>query len=119
MFSDKNINILAYPLETVLSEKYETIISRGILNTRMRDFYDIYILSTLLSFDTDTFKTALQNTASNRGTANQLGSAKNIISNIASNQNMISLWLAYQKKYPFSKNITWEMTINALNRLTE
>jgi predicted nucleotidyltransferase component of viral defense system len=50
LFEDRNIEILAYNLETVLAEKFETIISRGILNTRARDFYDIYILTTLQVF---------------------------------------------------------------------
>ena len=38
------ISLWAYPLETVLAEKIETVLSRGVLNTRLRDFYDLYIL---------------------------------------------------------------------------
>lgn len=44
LLEDRSIDILAYNIETVIAEKLETIISRGIANTRMRDFYDIYIL---------------------------------------------------------------------------
>ncbi|MDD2574512.1 MAG: nucleotidyl transferase AbiEii/AbiGii toxin family protein [Firmicutes bacterium] len=44
MFENRSIEILAYNLETVLAEKFETIITRGVLNTRARDFYDVYIL---------------------------------------------------------------------------
>ncbi len=44
MFEDRSIPIKAYNLETILAEKIETIISRGDLNTRMRDYYDVYAL---------------------------------------------------------------------------
>lgn len=45
IFSDEKIELLSYPLETILAEKIETILSRGIGTTRPRDFYDVYILS--------------------------------------------------------------------------
>jgi len=47
VFEDKVIHVLAYNLETILAEKIETVLSRGIANTRPRDFYDIYILYSL------------------------------------------------------------------------
>ena len=47
MLEDRSIDIWAYNLETVLAEKLETIITRATANTRMRDFYDIYILEQL------------------------------------------------------------------------
>jgi len=118
MFEDRNINILAYNLETILAEKYETIIARGVLNTRMRDFYDIYILTTLFSYNIDTFNTALQNTATQRGTAGQLIESKNILTTVAGSQVMINLWFAYQRKYSFAADITWDMAIAAVNKLT-
>ncbi len=43
MFEDRKIEILAYNIETLLAEKLETVVTRGIANTRLRDFYDIYI----------------------------------------------------------------------------
>lgn len=42
MFEDRAISVLAYNKETVLAEKMQTIINRGIANTRLRDFYDVY-----------------------------------------------------------------------------
>ena len=44
MFEDKSIYIYTYNVETTLAEKSQTIINRGIANTRMRDFYDMYEL---------------------------------------------------------------------------
>ena len=74
MFEDRMIHIKAYNLETVLAEKLETVIIRGITNTRMRDFYDIYILSALqiCCLDTRIFAIALRNTATIRGTFSNL-----------------------------------------------
>jgi len=118
MFENRDISILAYNLETILSEKYETIITRGVLNTRMRDFYDIYILTSLFSYDIDIFNTALQNTAAQRGTLDQLIESKNLLTTISSSQVMVNLWLAYQTKYPFATDVTWDMAIAAVNKLT-
>ena len=47
MLEDRTIEVWAYNLETVLAEKLETVVSRNVTNTRMRDFYDIYILQKL------------------------------------------------------------------------
>lgn len=47
LLEDRNISILAYNIETVLAEKLETVISRGDQNTRLRDYYDVYILRKL------------------------------------------------------------------------
>ena len=44
MFEERTISILAYNLETVLAERMETVIARGVANTRMRDYYDLYVL---------------------------------------------------------------------------
>jgi predicted nucleotidyltransferase component of viral defense system len=44
LFEERTISILAYTLETVLAEKLKTRIARGTANTRMRDFYDIYVM---------------------------------------------------------------------------
>ena len=63
---------MAYNLETVLAEKFETIITRGITNTRMRDFYDVYILINTHAFDAKTFRLTLDKTAEKRGTTGQI-----------------------------------------------
>ena len=44
IFDEKTVSIMAYTLETVLAEKYETIIRRNIGTTRARDFYDLHTL---------------------------------------------------------------------------
>ena len=69
LLEDRNIEVLAYNLETVLAEKVELIISRGVANTRMRDFYDIYILTKLQgeNINSSLFKKALAATSKIEG----------------------------------------------------
>jgi predicted nucleotidyltransferase component of viral defense system len=92
MFEDRSIPILAYNVETVLAEKLETILSRGITNTRMRDFYDIYVLTKTHSFDKKVFKSALEKTSDNRNTAPQVAEADRIIEVIETSSLMADLW---------------------------
>jgi len=63
MFENRSISIMAYNLETILAEKFEAVITRGLTNTRMRDFYDIYILTSMREYDQDVFRTAMEKTA--------------------------------------------------------
>lgn len=117
MFEDRTISIMAYNLETVLAEKFETIITRGVANTRMRDFYDIYILTTTQQFDGDTFKAALEKTIEKRGTAEQMADAADTIAMIAESSVMIDLWQRYNKKYTYAADVTWDMAIHAVSVL--
>lgn len=117
MFEDRAIRIMAYNLETVLAEKFETIITRGITNTRMRDFYDIYILTATQTFDTDTFRAALKKTIENRGTSAQMADIYDTVKIIAENSVMINLWYRYQKKFTYANEISWKMIIDSLDNL--
>ena len=61
---EKSYELWAYNIETVMAEKVETILRRGVFNTRPRDFYDAYILATTQKFDKAVFAEALNATAS-------------------------------------------------------
>ena len=117
MFENRNINILAYNLETILAEKLETIIARGITNTRMKDFYDIYILTNTKELDEGTFRIALKKTMESRQTFNQIGDTFTIMEKISSNSIMIDQWNRYQNKYNYAADITWKKVISALYEL--
>jgi predicted nucleotidyltransferase component of viral defense system len=97
MFEDRNIKILAYNIETVLAEKFESIITRGLTNTRMRDFYDIYILTLTHKIDVAIFKSALDNTATKRKTLGQIMDSEKIIDRIEASQIMIRLWVGIKE----------------------
>ena len=119
LLEDRNIEVLAYNLETVLAEKVESIISRGVANTRMRDFYDIYILTKLQSenIDRDLFKKALDATSKNRGSENQIFSAENILIDIKESKKLKNLWKNYITKNPYAQEIDWTSAFNAVNKL--
>lgn len=118
MFEDRNISIMTYNLETILVEKFETIISRGILNSRMRDFYDIYALleSELLINEKD-FNLAIRNTFSNRGTIISLNEWQLIINEIKNNDDMMKLWKSYQNKFDYAREISWIKILEAIENL--
>ncbi len=117
MFEDRAIRIMAYNVETILAEKLETIITRGVLNTRMRDFYDIHILTTTQAFDRDIFKAALQKTAEQRSTTKQMTGIHDTISMISENPVMADRWTTYCKKYSYASGITWERVIGTLRMI--
>lgn len=113
---NKEITILAYNLETVLAEKLETIISRSILNTRPRDYYDVYILWKLQkeNIDIGTLKLALQETAKKRETINSIESYSEILEEIEENQNMIKQWNVYKNKFNYASEIEFIDTCSAV-----
>jgi hypothetical protein len=117
MFEDRSIPVMAYNVETVLAEKLETILMRHTTNTRMRDFYDIYILIKTHSFDKKTFKSALEKTSKNRNTVLQVAKADKIIETIETSSLMADLWKRYQKKYAYTADITWQMAVDSVKQL--
>lgn len=118
MFENREIAILAYNMETVLAEKLQTVLSRGTANTRLRDFYDIYILQEKISYvDTDKFIAAFRATCQRRNSGAVIANSSKIIDSISDNKNLITLWQNYQKKFPYAAGISWEMVMNAIKVL--
>jgi hypothetical protein len=117
MFEERSISILAYNLETILAEKFESVVSRGLTNTRMRDFYDIYILTTTQQFGAATFRMALEKTAAKRKTAEQVKDAETVVERISENKVLSDLWGRYQSKYVYAADVSWEQVIEALRNL--
>jgi len=118
MFTGETIELLAYNIETVLSEKYEAIISRGVQNTRMRDFYDVYMLTETQSYDKEIFKDALTRTAETRHSLKSIENAKSIIAEIESDMNMQALWITYQGKFGYARGVEWDRVIRAVRELS-
>lgn len=98
MFEERHIQILSYNIETVLAEKLETIVCRHVVNTRIRDFYDIYIIKKIYGTEISRqiLQTALEATTKRRGSTKQLEIAKLTFDEIENSNNMKKLWLSYQ-----------------------
>jgi predicted nucleotidyltransferase component of viral defense system len=62
------IQLLAYPVESAIAEKLQAMVALGNANSRMKDFYDVWICSNHLDFDGDTLRKALEATFQNRET---------------------------------------------------
>lgn len=117
MFDEGIIAVWAYNIETVLAEKVETILQRGELNTRPRDFYDIYILTITQKFDKSIFNEALKETAKHRDTLHIFNDIVKTISIIESSKPLKDRWIKYTKNYPYAEEINYEDTIKALKNL--
>lgn len=118
MFEDRTIPIMTYPIETVLAEKLETVISRSITNTRMRDFYDIHILLKSQNINADILALALERTAKKRGNFNLLENAESVLKIVKSDEDMKRLWNIYQKKFKYAGEYTWDEVIHSVRELS-
>lgn len=121
MLDNRTIKVWAYNLETVFAEKLETVISRNIANTRMRDFYDIYILQKLYGeqLSKDVLWDALVATAKKRGTLEQIEAEDidDVFDEIQSSSVMENLWKAYQRNYSYADDLSWHTVMDAVRVL--
>ncbi|MBR4271636.1 MAG: nucleotidyl transferase AbiEii/AbiGii toxin family protein [Bacteroidales bacterium] len=115
--SDTSISLWAYNVETILAEKIETILSRNILNTRIRDYYDVYILTTTKTIQKEVLYVALRATAIHRGTWDNIQEIGKIMEKIEKDSGLRESWVRYQRKFLYAKNITFESLIEALKKL--
>ena len=123
MLENRTIEVWAYNLETVLAEKLETVISRNVTNTRLRDFYDIYILQKLYGeqLSKDVLWDALVATAKKRETLEQIETEDidEVFDEIQSSSVMENLWKAYQRNYSYSADIPWHTIMKSIRTLYE
>ena len=114
---EKSYELWAYNIETVMAEKVETILRRGVFNTRPRDFYDAYILTTTQKFDKAVFADALKATANHRGTAQQIEDVSSILRDIEESPELKTMWDKYRKQFAYAKDITYEQIMNSVKTL--
>jgi len=119
MFEEEmTYELWSYPIETVLAEKVETILSRGVDNTRPRDFYDVYMLSGF-DYDQEIFHSAFKATSSHRESFEKITDYEDILNEIAISQDMNRRWEGYVKLMPYASKITFIETIGAVRRLLD
>lgn len=121
IFDDEIINIMAYNVETIIAEKFEAVISRNIVNSRMKDYYDLYMFVTLKwdSINKKILVKAIKNTCTNRGSTEFLNNSSYYIGLISKNENFKDLWIDYQSKNEYAKNISFEGTIKAIEKINK
>lgn len=118
MLEDRDIDILAYNIETVLAEKIETMFSRLTLNTRMRDFYDMWALGNSESaIDFGTLAEAIAATAKTRGHDVSLANYESVVDALTDSKDMAAHWVRYQNRNDFAAGVSWEDLLDAVRIL--
>lgn len=121
LLENRSISLWSYNLETILAEKLQTVLARGILNTRMRDFYDIRMLLDTYEDKVDkaVLKDAFAATCKKRGTDHLQEQAEEIIKIIEADEQLQVLWRAYQKKYSYAADIDYASVISGVRKLMD
>ncbi len=112
IFEERNLKLMTYNIETIIAEKFQTIISRSILNSRMKDYYDLYYLLKNKEFSNKNLKKAINRTFSKRDT--EIESVDNVISEIEKSDFVKELWVNYAKKHIYAENINFKDIINVV-----
>ena len=118
MFEKREIALFTYNAETLLAEKMQTILSRGITNTRMRDFYDLYELIQIIDFSWDVYKNAFDKTCEKRKTIYEKEEAMRIMKEVASDSDMENRWGQFRKKNDFVGDIMYKQFMDVLMETT-
>ena len=118
IFDEKvRIRLWGYNIETVLAEKMETILSRGIFNTRPRDFYDIYILVKTQKYSKRIFAEALKASAGHRGSLDHISDVSEILQQIFASGELRKSWEKYQKRYLYAREIDYDDIMEVLKEM--
>ena len=119
MFENRTISLLTYNLETLLAEKLETIMARGTANTRMRDFYDIYVITHHEPFDKEVLKMAFLATCEKRNTVVQISVLRDILTYVESDEVMESQWESFKIDSLFVGELSWTEIMGSVNQLAK
>ena len=121
LFDDRRVMVKAYTQETILAEKYETIIRRNVGNTRARDFYDLHLLYQLYreNADWNLLKQAVLATAKKRDSLSVLQDTKRILLALEESTILVDLWKRYQTQNLYAREITYPAIIETVKEFTE
>ena len=119
MLEDRKIQIWSYNIETIIAEKFESIIKRGVLGTRVRDYYDVYMLlnTQKKNIDFDTLKKAIYATAEHRDTLNIIKDWNKSVEQLENSDIMKKQWERYQKNNFYAKDIKYIDLIESLKEI--
>lgn len=116
LFEDRSLKIKTYNIESIIAEKFQTLISRGVLNSRMKDYYDLYYLITNKEFSEDILKIAINKTFEKRET--NIGCVNSVLNDIKNADFIKEMWTNYSKHYPYANEVKFEDVISAIEKLS-
>lgn len=121
IFTNESIKIWTYNLETVLAEKLETIISRGLASTRPRDRYDLFTLYKLRKeeINLEVLKNALENTAEKRKSKDTIDNWEEQVRGIEISDYQKELWIRYQRQFKYAKDISCDNSVQVIREIMQ
>lgn len=120
IFENKKIPIMAYTIETILAEKFQAIMERGVLTTRLKDYYDMYVLmNNNYKINNKTLVKAIENTFSKRNSKFDIEEFKLILEDLKDDNAMRKLWIEYQNKNTYANRIKYEEAIDSINLIVK
>lgn len=121
IFTNESIKIWTYNLETVLAEKLETIISRGLASTRPRDRYDLFTLYKLRKeeINLEVLKNALENTAEKRKSKEAIYNWEEQVRGIEISDYQKELWIRYQRQFKYAKDISFDNSVQVIREIMQ
>ena len=121
IFTNESIQIWTYNLETVLAEKLETIISRGLASTRPRDRYDLFTLYKLRKeeINLEVLKNALENTAEKRKSKETIYNWEEQVRGIEISDYQKELWIRYQRQFKYAKDISFDNSVQIIREIMQ
>lgn len=121
MFEERSVPIMAYNIETLLAEKLETVVSRGVANTRMRDFYDLYALRKMKadSIDDAVLRRAFAGTCEKRHTSSDSAVIDLVFEEIRRSATMEERWSGYAARFEYASGLAWADVLDAAEGFLE
>ena len=119
IFEDKKINLMAYTIETIIAEKFESIISKNITTTRAKDFYDLFMLVNKheKEINNENLIKAIENTFKKRNTEFNISMFKEIVEMLQESDTLKKVFTNYQSKLEYTKNVTYNDTIKSIIKI--
>ena len=123
LLENRSIEIWTYNVETIIAEKYESIIKRSTLNTRIRNYYDLYMLIHLeKNISNKILIDAINETSKHRETFNIISdknTVNDVIDSIKNDSSLQEQWYKYQKNYEYAKGIKYEQLVDSISSIKE
>ncbi len=121
LLENRNIPIWSYNIETILAEKFETVIKRGITGTRIRDFYDVYMLINTQDekINKRLLTVAINLTSEHRESLDLIHSWRSSLELLKTDEDMKNRWRVYQKSYFYARDIEYNELIESIEKVGE
>ena len=121
MFDQGALDVLSYHPATVLAEKLETVLSRGVANTRGRDFYDLYAIPRYYSgvINEQDLREALRRTAEKRGSQHAIAEWKDTLEGIRASAIMHQVWSSHVADTPYANGVSLDDSLDSIEKLMD